>query len=785
MLGNSVRRVEDPSLLRGDARYLADLEIPGVLSVAFARSPFAHATVTSISIEAASAMPGVVAVYLASDLGVDGVPPPFGKLNEHVVRPALASDRVRFVGDPVAIVIAETVAHAVDATEMIEVEYEPLDAAAGIEEAAAPGAPLAFPATGTNVIAGAREAEDIDVFAEADVVVRARIENQRVAVAPMEGGAIAVVPGDDGHMTIYASTQMSHRLRDQIASVLGLEAEKIHLITPWVGGAFGGKVGLPGEQAAVVAAALKLGRPVRYIETRSENLIGMHGRSQVQYGELGLRRDGTFVGLRVRGIGDSGAYGGFGGGLVAGSTRLMAQGVYEIPRIHFDAAVSMTNTSPTGAFRGAGRPEAAALLERLVDIGAAELGIDPVEIRRRNFISADDFPYRTVTGALYDCGDYPKALDEALRVAGYAELREEQARRRAAGASVQLGIGIACYVEVTAGGGGGEFGSVEIADDGHATIRVGTVASGQGHATAFSMLVADRLGIPIEQISFIQADTAEVARGSGTGGSRSLQLGGTAVSLAAGLVFDQGRKLAADLLEADPEDIVITEDHRIGVSGVPARALGWGELASEAKTRGESLAATSDFAAPGATFPFGAHISVVEVDTETGMVWPLRHIAVDDAGRVLNPLLVAGQQHGGIAQGISQALWEEVRYDEDANPQTGTFATYCIPSAAELIFFEASNTETPTPYNPLGAKGIGESATVGSTPAVQNAVVDALAHLGVRHIDMPCTPERVWKAIEDARSSTTPEMWHEPPDIFGHLARRARPVFDAPDEETV
>jgi carbon-monoxide dehydrogenase large subunit len=457
-----------------------------------------------------------------------------------------------------------------------------------------------------------------------------------------------------------------------------------------------------------------------------------------------------------------------------GPTRNMCEGVYRVPRVRYDVGSALTNTSPTGAFRGAGRPEATALIERMMDIAAAELDIDPVEIRRANFIQPDEFPYTTSTGMLYDSGDYDLVLSEAVRRSDYVGLRAEQAARRERGDRLQLGIGVAVYVEITAGGPGGEFGSVEVHTDGTATIRVGTTATGQGHATSFSMLVADRLGIALERIHFIQADTAEVPRGGGTVGSRSLQLGGVAVAGAADQLVERARRLAADLLEADAADIVVS-DEGVGVAGVPTRAIGWGELAVEAAARGKPLAESADFVSPGATFPFGAHVSVVEVDIETGKVRPVRHIAVDDAGSIVNPLLVRGQQHGGLAQGISQALWEEVRYDADGNPQTGNFASYCIPSAAEVCFYEASNTETPTPHNLLGAKGIGESATVGSTPAVQNAVVDAVSHLGVRHLDMPCTPERIWRAIEAARHGELPELWQEPPGIFATFADRASP----------
>jgi carbon-monoxide dehydrogenase large subunit len=541
-------------------------------------------------------------------------------------------------------------------------------------------------------------------------------------------------------------------------------------VAPYVGGAFGAKVGAGAEHVVVIAAARLLDRPLAWSETRSENLVATpHGRGQVDYIEMGFDEEARITGMHCRVISDAGAYAGFGGALALGPTRMMAQGVYRIPTIRYDVAAAMTNTTPMGAFRGAGRPEAAEFLERIMDIAADELDIDPVELRRRNLLGADIFPYTTVMGTTYDSGDYGRALETVVARAGYDELRAEQDRRRKAGDPVALGIGVAVYVEITAGGGGQELGVVEIGEDGSATIRVGTSGHGQGHPTSFAMIVADQLGIPFESIRFVQSDTAAVATGGGTGGSRSLQLGGSAVLEATEVVLQRARVLAARHLEASPEDIVVTRDGRIGVAGVPARALSWAELARQAIDEGEGLAASVNFRSPGASFPFGAHIAVVEVDTETGKVRPVRHVAVDDCGRILNPLIVEGQQHGGIAQGMAQALWEQVVFDAEGNPLTSNLADYAMPSAAELPSFEASSTETPSPNNPLGAKGIGESGTIGSTPAVHNAVIDALSHLGVRHIDMPCTPERVWSALAEAAAGRPRDPWREPPDVFAAL----------------
>ncbi|HZQ58957.1 MAG TPA: xanthine dehydrogenase family protein molybdopterin-binding subunit [Acidimicrobiales bacterium] len=781
LLGNAVQRVEDPELLVGSGRYVDDVDVADALHLVFVRSPYAHARIRSIDTSEAASMPGVVAVYTHDDIGL--VAPTFIVVNPHVERPVLAAGKVRFVGDPVAAVVAESVAQAQDAAAAVVVDYDPLPAVADVEAAMEPGAPQQFEEIGSNIAGGFRDGAP-DPLDGADVVVRGRFVNQRVAVVPMEPNVVASLPGDT--LTVYVATQMPHGAANHIAKTFDLERDSVRVIAPYVGGGFGAKAGASPEHIVTIAASRALGRPVRWAETRSENMIAMpHGRAQVQYAEMGFRRDGTITGLRCRVIADTGAYAYFNGALAMGPTRMMAQGVYRVPAIAYDAAAVLTNTTPVGAFRGAGRPEAAAMLERLMDLAADELDIDPVEIRRRNLLSADQFPYATRTGVTYDSGDYRAALDEAVRLAGYDELRAEQARRRAAGDPRLLGIGVAVYVEITAGGGSSEFGAVEVNEDGTATVRAGTSAHGQGHATSFAMIVSDKLGIPLEAIRFVQSDTALVPRGGGTGGSRSLQMGGSAVLAASESVLGQGRALAASLLEADPADIVLA-DGGLGVAGVPTSSLSWAELARTGRQRDEPLIAEEDVTQSGPSFPFGAHVAVVEVDSETGRVSLLRHVAVDDCGRVLNPLIVAGQQHGGIAQGAAQALYESFVYDDDGNPLTSTLAEYAMPAASELPSFETANTETPSPLNPLGAKGIGESGTIGSTPAVQNAVVDALSHLGVRHLDMPATPERVWRAIEDARRGTLPPVWREPPAAFAGLPVRpgSAPASEAEEEAT-
>jgi carbon-monoxide dehydrogenase large subunit len=779
ILGTRVRRTEDPNLLTGAARYLNDLDLPGKLHAVFARSDVAHARLAAVHTDDARAVPGVVAVYTADELGVA---PHHGFVAVHpdFARPPLADGVVRFVGDAIAMVVAETVTAAADGAAAVWADYEALPVFIDPEAALNADAVPIFTEHGSNQALIDTSADQVDpAGTDGAVVVRGRYVNQRVAVVPMEPNGCAAVPSEDGSLTFYASTQMPHALVGQLAGVLGLEKSHIHVIAPQVGGGFGGKAGICAEYSAVAAAARRLGRPVAWHPARSDDLVSLpHSRGQIQYAELGVAPDGTFTGLRVRLVGDAGAYPTIGAYLPSGTKR-MSNGTYRFPAIQFDVAVAVTNTTPMGAYRGAGRPEAAALLERLVDHAAHELGIDPIELRRRNFLADDVFPFRTLTGVTYDTGAYATPLDAAAAAIGYDELRAEQAERRARGDRTALGIGVATYVEITAGGGASEFGGVEVHEDGSATVRAGTFSHGQGHQTAFAMIVSDQTGIPVERIRLVDGDTALVPKGGGTGGSRSLQLGGSAVHQATEALVSKARQLAARLLEADPADIVVDRAAgTVGVAGVPASALTWGELAQRAAEAPDALddgdgttglAAQGDFDQGDATFPFGAHIAAVEVDLDTGQVRVRRHVAVDDCGTVINPLLVEGQQHGGIASGIGQALYEEVRYDEAGNPLTSSLVDYGIPTAVELPSFEVHSTETPTPLNPLGAKGIGEAATIGSTPAVQNAVIDALAHLGVRHLDMPCTAERVWRTIRAAEAGSLPDPWREPPAVFETL----------------
>lgn len=784
ILGTEVRRVEDSDLLVGRGRFVdnIDLDDPEVLSAVFVRSTVAHALLAAVDTTEARTAPGVVAVLTGQDLGPDPVPL-FAHINDRVHRPALAVDRVRFVGDPVALVVARTRAQAVDAAELVVVDYDELPAVVDMEQALAPDAPLQHPALGTNVALAVKDPDgDVDVLEGAHRVVRLRMENNRMASSPIEGHAILVRPvlaeGDTVRgLDVWLASQHPHIARRLISRWAGLPPEQVRIRAPHVGGAFGGKAGVVAEHAAVIRAVQRLGRPVRWTETRSETMLSMSSRGQVQYVELGLDDQARITGLRARVVGDCGAHAGYGGSYASGSTRTMSEGSYRIPRLRYDGVSVMTNTAPTGAFRGAGRPEAAAMLERVVDHAARELGLLPEELRRRNFLAPEDFPHETKFGARYDSGDYATALDAALAAAGVEQVRAEQARRREAGEPLQLGVGIASYVEIT-GFGGKEYAGIRVAPDGHLTVMAGTSAHGQGHATAFSMLVADELGLPLERISYVQSDTAVVRSGGGTGGARSVQLGGSAVHGAAVELRGQAVEVAADLLEVAADDVELVEG-RFGVRGVPGSAVSWEQVAAHAHATGDGLHVDHDFRQDGATFPFGTHVCVVEVDVETGGVRLLRHVAVDDCGTVINPLLVRGQQQGGAVQGISQALWEEFRYDDAGQPVTATFADYPLPSTADVVQLDTLLTTTPTDRNPLGAKGIGEAATVGSTPAVQNAVIDAVAHLGVRHIDLPCTPERVHTAVQEAlRGEHHP--WREPPPIFDDI-----PDFDAQDDVEV
>ena len=748
ILGNAVTRKEDPGLLTGSNDYVDDLDIESA-QIVFVRSTMAHASLLEVDTSEAVNMPGVLAVYTSDNLGMDAINQS-EFMDPSMNRPPLAVGRVRFVGDIVAAIVAESHSQAVDAAEQVIVDYDPLPANADIEAALGDGADILWEGAESNVcFAIGNEYDGPDVNEGADAVVSQRIVTQRLAGVPMEpNGCVAIPEGDS--MTFYASTQTAHGIRDGLAPSIGLDPENLRVVAPWVGGGFGPKAGLYIEHILCAKAAQELNTPVKWTEQRGENMLAMaQGRAMVMNAELGVNNDGSIVGLKARVVADAGAYPAI-GAILPMLTMQLSQAVYNIPAIDFFAQSVVTNTTFIGAYRGAGRPEATQMVERILDKAANAIGMDPAELRRKNYLQPDAFPLTTLVGANYDSGEYERSLDAVLEASGYADLRAEQARRRESDDPKLLGIGVSSYVEVTAPIGlHVEYGSCEINDDGSATIKVGTSSHGQGHDTAFSMIVNDVLGIPMDEVNHVDADTEEVARGAGTLGSRSLQAGGSAIYEASQVVLEKGKQLAASLLEASAEDIVVGEG-ALQVAGVPAKSISWADLASaavEQEIEG-GLAHELDFDGSDATYPFGSHVAVVEIDRETGHVDLLRHIAVDDCGTILNPMLVNGQQHGGIAQGIAQALWEHVQYDEDANPVTASLMDYLMPSAAELPSFEVSNTETASPRNPLGAKGIGESGTIGSTPAVHNAVCDAVAHLGVEHVDMPCTPKTVWQALQ-------------------------------------
>ena len=733
-LGGRVKRREDRRLITGAGTFTDDVAPERCLHAVFVRSPHAHARIASVDVSAAKAMPGVAGIFQAADLAFES----------ETARPRLCSEEVKFVGDAVVVAVAEGRDQAVDAAAAVVIDYEVLPALVDTMAALQPGAIIVPADQGDNLAFDFDLGED-GALDGADVVIRARFVNQRLAAVPIEANAVVAEPDGVGGIRMWTSTQVPFGVRTQVAAALGLPDEKVRVIAADVGGGFGAKLMTYPEQSVIAVLAMKLDRPVRWFEYRTENMVAMtHGRGHVQDVALGATSDGKLVGLEADVISDAGAYAGLAPPQLF-YTVMLAPGVYDIPRIRYSAKCVYTNTAVMSAYRGAGRPEAIAMIERAMDMLAMELRMDPAELRRRNLI-AGPFPYTTVTGLTYDTGDYAKALDLALAAAGYDELRREQKARRARGDRVQMGIGLSTYVEMTAVLTTTEFGAARAEADGSIVLTAGTTASGQGHETAYAQLASRVLGVPMDAIRVMQSDTGVVPRGGGTSGSRSLQVGGSAVRAACVALVEKAKQETARRLEASADDIVQLADGRFGVKGVPATALSWAELAADA-----ALVAETDFEQDDQTFPFGCHIAVVEVDVETGEARLVRHIAVDDCGTVLNQMLVDGQIHGGVAQGVAQALYEEFVYDAEGNPLTTSLTDYSIPTIGEIPQIETVTMETPTPLNPLGAKGVGESGTIGSTPAVQNAVVDAVSHLGVRHIDMPAHPMRVWEAIQAAR----------------------------------
>jgi carbon-monoxide dehydrogenase large subunit len=757
ILGNRVLRKEDPKFLTTGGVYVDDLldepALQGALHVTYVRSSVAHGYITSIDTSDALALPGIVAVFTGKDLDLQEVPSAF---NPAATRTLLAIDKVRYVGEPIAAIVSTTREQGEDAIDAVIVDYDVLPALIDLEESMA-STNLLYEACGSNVVfdsmaLGLPDNTGDAYFADCDVVVKGRYLNQRVAPCPLEARAAAAAWGKDGRLTEWLSTQHAQGALAPVAAANGVEESLVHIKTPDVGGGFGAKIGAYPEELLLGVIAKRVGKPVRWRETRSESMVGLgHGRAQLQYITIGGKRDGTVTHYQLLAIQDSGAWVDMGTILAPFMTRPMSSGVYAIPNIECRTTSVVTNTTPTVAYRGAGRPEATAAIERAMDMFAQEIGMDAVEVRRKNLIAKFLTPHTTVVGQTYDVGDYETCLDKALVAADYAGWRAKQKAARASGAAKQIGIGVSVYVEITGGVGSGEQAKVEILDNGHALIYTGTSPHGQGHATSWAMLASEQTGIPVENIELVWGDTDLTPVGSGTMGSRSLQQGGNAVFAVSAELVNKAKSVAARLLEASEQDIVLDKDSAsFHVAGTPAMAKTWADLALAEKQSGGLV--HSDFiAVSGATFPFGSHVAIVEVDTETGKVTHIAHTACDDAGTVLNPLLLEGQIHGGVAQGAAQALLEEVLYDLDGNPITSNLADYGFISAAELPSVTVVHMETPTPINLLGAKGIGESGTIGSTPAVQSAVIDAVAHFGVKHIDMPTTAEKVWAAIQSTR----------------------------------
>lgn len=755
--GQRVLRGEDHALLRGDAAFVGDLPADA-LHLVLVRSACANARMLAIDTVAAAGVLGVVAVVTADD---PSVPPraPLPGMVAGIERPLLARDHVRYVGEPLVAIVAGSAAAARDAAELVVVEYEPLAVAAAVGDRATVHDGLA-----ANVYLTGQHRSGADPL-DAEVIVRGEYVTQRVAPAPMEPNGVLAIPSEDGSVTLWASSQFVHGAQREVAKLLGLDTGSVRVLIPRVGGGFGAKFETAAEYVLAAYLARRFGRPVRWHEDRSENLLVMpHGRGHHQRAALGLSREGVIHGLHARVVADAGAYPMAGAGSPVGTGVLISPGPYRVANLDIEVQTTATNTAPVGVYRGPGRAEPNYLRERLIDAAARQLAIDPVELRRRNLLRADELPYTTPTGFVYDECDYHACLAAAVAAVDYGTVRAEQAARRARGDTVELGVGVACWLDVTPRNRAGEYAAIELhalgGDELRADVRAGTCDHGQGHEVTWALVLSGLLGIPLEAVRLIPADTATVPRGDGTGSARSLQVVSNALTHAGNSLLVQARAVAAHLLEASPADLVVVPGG-LAVAGTPSRHVTWPTMARAAADPThlpadvaalvpEGLRAEADVDQDGATFPFGVHAAVVEVDTETGKVELLRFVAVDDCGRVVNPVVVEGQQHGGIAQGVGQALYEAVLFDEAGQPLTTNFTTYLVPSAAELPSFEVSTLETPTPRNALGAKGIGQGGAIGAPAAVVNAAIDALSGRGVRHLDMPLSPQRVFQALADA-----------------------------------
>lgn len=764
-VGQPIKRVEDPRLITGQSRYVDDIRLPGILYMAFARSIHAHARIKALDVEAARSAPGVVLVLTGTDIHDRiGDVPVVGRLADMKIprHPPLATGKVCYVGEPIAAVVATDRYLARDAVDLITVDYEPLEAVVDPEKAIEEGAPIIHEEFPNNVVFVWRlRGGDIDrAFREADVVVTERMVNQRLIPVAMEPRAVVAQYLPGAELTLWTSTQIPHLARTHIARMLGLPEHMVRVIAPEVGGGFGSKLNVYAEEALVGYAAMRLGRPVKWTETRRENfLTTIHGRGQIDYVEAAAKKDGTVLGLRVKIIQDIGAYHQLLTPAIPTLTGLMATGPYRIPHLSVEIIGAFTNKMATDAYRGAGRPEATYLLERTMDLVAAELGMDPLEVRKKNFPSPNEFPFLTASGLIYDSGNYAAALERAVSLIGYDELRREQRQLRDQGR--YMGIGVSSYVEICALGpspalatGGWESATLRVEPTGQVTVLTGASPHGQGQETSFAQIVADEFGLDIEDIRVIHGDTGIVQYGIGTFGSRATAVGGAALFGAAQKVKEKAQRLAAHLLGEENVANVVFEDGKFFLKDDPRRTVSFRDVAAAAYAAKNlppgmepGLVATFFFEPTNFTFPFGTHIAVVEVDPETGAVELKRYVAVDDCGRVINPLLVDGQVHGGIVQSIGQALLEEAVYDDSGQLLTGELTDYAIPRASDVPWFETDRTETPSPVNPLGVKGVGEAGTIAATPAIVNAVVDALSPLGVRHIDMPLKPEKIWRLI--------------------------------------
>ena len=776
-VGTARLRKEDARLLTGQTRWTDNIDATGMLHLAVLRSPMAHARIDRVDVSPALERPGVVAAFSGADLaeGMGSLPCAWPVTEDIVLpdHPPIATAEVRYAGDPVAVVVARDRYAAADALEAIEVDYAPLPPVLDLEAALEPKAPLVHSDKGTNRCYDwpLRTGEDFAAVRQrAEVTLKRRYHQQRLIPNAMEPRAVVVTPiASSDEYTVYSSTQIPHILRVMLAVVTGVPEHKLRVVAPDVGGGFGSKLQVYGEEALTLAVARRLGRPVKWTESRSEGYLATHhGRGMIQDVEIAANRDGTLLGLKADLLVDMGAY------LMLVTPGIpilgafMYPGIYKMGSYELNVTGVFTTRTPTDAYRGVGRPEATYAIERIMDELADELGLDPVELRRRNWIRHEEFPYTTIAGLTYDSGNYEAATDKALALFDYDKLRAEQADRNQRGDTVRLGIGVSTYTEMCGlapsrvlrdlryAAGGWEAASVRMLPTGKVEVVTGTSPHGQGHVTSWSQIAADVLGVPFDDVQVVHGDTKAAPQGMDTYGSRSLVVGGTAVHHAATKVVDKARKVAAHLLEASEQDLEFT-DGVFSVKGSPDARRTIQEIAFETFTSHDlpdgleptinagHLTDPDNF-----SFPHGTHLCAVEVDTETGQTRIRSYVAVDDVGRVINPMIVEGQVHGGLAQGIAQALYEEAVYDDEGNLVSGTMADYLVPSAPDLPEFVTDRTETPATTNPMGVKGVGEAGTIASTPAVVGAIVDALRPLGVRDVRMPCTPERVWQALKEA-----------------------------------